>query len=153
MYKPLVIETLGVAGKPYAMRAMRLPKNGSAINSDEDLVKMLIKRGDSHAKCLRGIVVWAEVQMQGGFMLEWDTYRIGREVLSTSSSMHNELKDLMGAELAEQKQRDLVNKVYIQDFMVSYQTLRKMWVEEENTNTQTGKYCATGLNLFLTSIQ
>lgn len=129
MYKELKIKTLEVAGKKHAMRAMRLPKNGTPTNKDTDLAKILIKRGNSHAKCIRGIIVWVEIEMQAGFMIELDTYRIGREVLSTSSSMHNELKDLSGAALAGQKQKDLENKVYIQCFMISYQTLRKIWIE------------------------
>jgi len=128
-YKPLTIKTLNIAGKKEAFKAMRLPIDGNPFNPDEVLVADLIRRGDSHAKCVRGVIVWAEMSFQAGWMIELDTYRHGREVLSTSSSMHNELKHLGGADLASKKQRDLVNKYYTQICTFSYQALRRIWIE------------------------
>jgi len=129
MYRPLEIETLEIAGFGPTFEAMRLPIKGKAIHSDKELAKKLIRRGDSHAKCIRGITVWAKMSFQVGWMIELDTYRIGREVLSTSSSMHNELKELSGVDLIEQKQNDLPDKVYTQICTFSYQTLRRIWKE------------------------
>ena len=127
-YKPLRIELLEVHGVESALKAMRLPKSGKILN-DSSLSSKLIKAGGSHAKFSRGIIYWLKYDMQGGFFLELDTYRHGREVLSTSSSMHNELKNLSGPELAEQKQADLPDKVYTQIATYSAQCLRKIYIE------------------------
>lgn len=127
-YKPLEIKLLDHAGLEISQKAMRLPKQG-IVKTDLKLSQQLIKAGSSHAKFSRGIVYWIEYNMQVGFFLELDTYRIGREVLSTSSTMHQELKDLSGIELAEQKQLDLVDKVYTQIAMFSFQCILKIYQE------------------------
>lgn len=128
MYKPLKIELLEQAGTSPSLKAMRLPKTGKIL-SDKKLANKLIKQGSSHAKFTRGIVFYIKVYMQIGFMLELDTYRHGREVLSTSSTMHNELRSLSGEALAEAKQAGLESKVYTQIAMYSAQCLRKIWIE------------------------
>lgn len=127
-YKPLKIQLLNYSGANESLKAMRLPKAG-IVNSDYKLSRKLIKEGTSQAKFSRGTIYWLEYDMQAGFFLELDTYREGREVLSTSSSMHNELKHLSGEELAEQKQIDLVDKVYTQIATYSAQVLRKIYIE------------------------
>lgn len=127
-YKPLKIELLEVGGITPSLEAMRLPKKGK-VQSDRKLAKQLIRGGSSHAKFSRGVVFWVKAEFQVGFMIELDTYRHGREVLSTSSSMHNELRVLEGVELAEQKQRDLPEKQYTQIATYSAQCLRKIYVE------------------------
>lgn len=129
MYRPLKIKTLEVAGIEVALRAMRLPMEGRKQKTDDEkLSKTLIKRGTDHAKFTRGIIVWADMHFQIGWMIELDTYRIGREVLSTSSSMHTDLRELSGVELIEQKQKDLPNKYYHQICTFSYQTLRSIYI-------------------------
>lgn len=60
-------------------------------------------------------------------MLEFETYRYGVECLSTSSTMHGELKCLRGPELAAQKQAGLPEKVYVRRLKISYQALRRMY--------------------------
>jgi len=134
-YIPLKLElTEPVAGIPSAMRAMRLPKDQTAKKqTDHELSSNLIKGGPDHAKCMRGIVAYVELKGQAGWLIEYMTYRIGLrelrdevECLSSSSSMHNELAELRGVELAEQKQIDLVDKVYTRIDMISYQTMR--WI-------------------------
>jgi hypothetical protein len=130
-YKPLKIKLLEHAGIVPSQKAMRLPKKGT-IKTNLELSQQLIKAGSSPAKFSRGIVYWIEYDMQVDFMLELDTYRIGREVLSTSSTMHNELKDLEGSELADQKQLGLVDKVYTQIAMYSFQCLLKIYNERQH---------------------
>jgi len=144
LYKKLKIEMTEMAGVRSSLRAMRFPKDNSKGDStfclnvvtigkkDKALAKRLIKAGNEHAKFVRGIDVWIELYFQAGFMIELETYRIGIDTLSTSSSMHNELKNLIGVELAEQKQKDLSTKVYHRISKVSYQTLRKMYKERRN---------------------
>jgi len=138
MHKPLKINKYEVKGILWAMRAMRLPKKskgdswepgylGNPGPKDLKLASNLVKSGDDHAKAMRGIVVWMEIKMQVGFMIEFETYRHGVECLSTSSSMHSELKNLKGEVLAEQKQADLPEKVYTRVLTISYQALRHMY--------------------------
>jgi len=129
LYKALKIETLEVGGITPTLQAMRLPMEGRKQKTeDEQLAKVLIKRGTDHAKFSRGAIVWVDMHFQIGWMVELDTYRIGREVLSTSSSMHNELREMSGEELASQKQKDLPNKYYHQICYFSYPTLRAIYI-------------------------
>jgi hypothetical protein len=134
MYKPIEIKLLSYYGLSESLKAMRLPmQGGRSIKKDDiSLAKSLIKAGGSHAKFSRGIIFYIEITMQAGFMIELDTYRIGREVLSTTSSMHNELRYMNGLDLAEQKQADLIDKQYTQIMMISAQTLRKIYHERKN---------------------
>lgn len=135
-YKPLEIVDFEVVGFRWAMRAMRLPKKSVGDTPhrlfmigprDLHLASNLVKAGNDHAKAMRGIIVYAEINLQVGFMIEFETYRHGVECLSTSSSMHCELASLKGEELAEQKQADLPDKQYTRILTVSYQALRAMY--------------------------
>jgi hypothetical protein len=129
-YKPLEIKTLEVGGINPSLEAMRLPMLGRKTKStDDELASKLIRRGTSHAKFQRGVEVWLKATFQIGWLVELETYRIGLDTLSTSSTMHNELRDLVGEELAEEKQLGLVDKQYVRISKVSYQTLRKIYIE------------------------
>jgi len=121
---------MAVYGFNESMEALRLPtgSRSAGFNKDIKLINKLILAGDDHAKAIRGIVVWAKVRMQTGFMIELDTYRMGVECLSTSSSMHQELRGLKGEALAEKKQADLVEKVYTRISTYSYQALRNIYI-------------------------
>ena len=143
MYKPIEIEALELGGILPAMQAMRLPKRAESDSWDEvdesytpktflgeedaRLSGKLIRAGDDHAKALRGIIVWLKVKMQVGFMVEFETYRHGVECLSTSSTMHTDLKAMAGVELAEMKQIGLKDLVYTRILTISYQALRSMY--------------------------
>lgn len=141
-YIPLKVELLSVHGVLESMTAMRLPK-GTESDSDDSLqyglgrsdarlAALLVKAGDSHAKAIRGIIAYIRVEMQIGWMIHLDTYNVGVQVLSTSSTMHNELRDLSGAELAEEKQRGAGEKVYIRIFTANYQALRRMYLQRRH---------------------
>lgn len=135
MYKPLTIRTLEVAGAQHALGAMRNPHlshDRATPEGDLALAAKLIRAGDEHAKALRGIVVWFEVDMQVGFMLEFDTYRIGIDCLSTSSTMHLDLRASKGVELAKVKQANLPNVYYHRTMLASYQTLRRMYLQRRD---------------------
>jgi hypothetical protein len=126
------------------MEAMRLPKgtesdtrwlipikphvfNAFPGPRDSNLAGRLIRAGSDHAKALRGVIVWLRMEMQTGWMIEYETYRMGVECLSTSSTMHGELKGMRGPELAEAKQAGLEDLVYTRIVTVSYQALRAMY--------------------------
>lgn len=134
MYNPLKVTLMNVYGVGESLLAMRLPKrslgdsnSGQIGPKDERLAGALIKGGDDHAKAMRGIIAYVHIEMQIGWMIEFETYRHGVECLSTSSSMHGELAQLTGVELARQKQADLPGKVYIRIVTISYQALRRMY--------------------------
>ena len=132
MYKPLNVVTLEVVGMAHALRAMRNPRmshNKSSTESDIKLASKLILAGDEHAKAIRGIIAYIELDCQIGWFVEWATYRIGVDVLSTSSTMVIDLLGKKGKELAELKQEGLSNVVYHQTAMVSYQTLRRIYFQ------------------------
>jgi len=138
-YQPLEIHHRKVRGFQMSLEAMRLPKetegdsikdyDGSLILGPQDskLARSLIKAGDDHAKFSRGIICWMKISCQAGFLIEFETYRHGVECLSTTSSMHGELKGLSGPPLADQKQKDLSEKVYTRILHASYQALRSMY--------------------------
>lgn len=135
-YMPLEITGYEVVGIRWAMLAMRLPKKSAGDSPlwensigprDLHLASNLVKAGPDHAKAVRGINVYAQLKLQVGWMIEFETYRHGVECLSTSSAMHGELSQLRGEELAEQKQADLPCKQYTRILTMSYQALRSMY--------------------------
>lgn len=134
MYIPLQVEMICMAGMGPSLEAMRLPLGSQSTSFEADiaLASKLIKAGDDHAKAMRGIIVYVKIQMQVGFMIEFETYRAGVECLSTSSAMHIDLKHLKGAELAEKKQADLPMKYYTRIATISYQALRNMYMARRN---------------------
>lgn len=107
------IKTIEIAGMVAVMNALRLPYGKEArsdvsfmsayckedaefksrsdcfLNSqDIALLSALVKRGDEHAKVIRGLVVYAEIEAPRFFWEEECTYRIGAETLSSGSTMH-----------------------------------------------------------------
>lgn len=99
---------------------------------DMHLLSTLVKRGDEHAKVLRGVVVYAEISAPIWFYRELETYRVGRERLSSESTMHIDCKGLSGEEL--EKAKDAIPMGHIQKTidMFSYQTLRRIYYQRRN---------------------
>ena len=95
-------------------------------DKDLTLMQTLVKRGDEHAKVVRGIMVWARIKAPVYFTRELETYRAGRERLSSSSTMHQECQGLSGEELQRAKAELPMGTE--QDFVdvYSYQTLRRI---------------------------
>ncbi len=131
MYIPLKIELLEVVGVDHSLRAMRLPysqEDRKPFQGNMNRAGKLIRKGDDHAKCIRGVWAYLRFEMQAGWMIQLDTYRVGVQTLSTSSTMHGALRGLRGAELAEAKQAGLADHVYTRIAMFSYQALRNMYL-------------------------
>ena len=105
------IKTIEIAGFASAFQALRLPfkkecrsishtkmdynyaeiaTTSSVFIDPKDLTLMstLTKRGDEHAKVVRGIMVYAEINAPLAFWSEADTYRVGTDRLSSESTMH-----------------------------------------------------------------
>lgn len=155
----MIIRLLDVAGLQPALRAMRLPHesiNDSKLTpiltppnwesvlgeGDRKLALKLIRGGDEHGKFSRGILAWFEIEMPIYFMLEFDTYRIGIDCLSSSSSMHNECKGLYGGNLQAKKAKLGGGYTYIRVFVASYQALRRMYFQRKNHRLlEWGEFC------------
>lgn len=155
------IETIEIAGLAGALTALRLPF-GKEVRSciktcqnilqptdeenckwysdqlisfdDKDLTLMqtLVKRGDEHAKVIRGIIVYAKVTAPVFFWCEEETYRAGHERLASESTMHIDCRGLGGAELQEAKASIPMGKELTKVDMFSYQCLRNIVKQRHN---------------------
>ena len=156
------IETIEVAGLAGALEALRLPYGGecrsiitidqleitkdhgeqyddvktsgliSVHTGDIKLINTLVKRGDEHAKILRGIVVWCKISAPRYWWQEADTYRIGCERLSSSSTMHIEGKGMDTDSLVTLKENLKEDIMQHRVWMYSYQTLRRIFIQRKN---------------------
>lgn len=103
-----------------------------AHNKDIALLQKLIRRGDEHAKVLRGVVVWCEINAPRYWHIEMDTYRIGCERLSSNSTMHQQGRGLDEDMLVEMKENLTEGTMQKRIWMFSYQTLRRIYYQRKN---------------------
>ena len=109
---------------------------------DFKLLSTLVKRGDEHAKVLRGVVVWAKINAPRYFWQEMDRYRIGCECLSSESTMHIQGKGLKEDDLVEMKENLKEGTMQKRVWMFSYQTLRRIYIQRHNHRLpQWRKFC------------
>lgn len=109
---------------------------------DKELIKALVKRGDEHAKVLRGVMVWCEINAPRYWWVEMDTYRVGAERLSSESTMHIEGKGLSENELIELKEHLEEGHMQKRVWMFSYQTLRRIYFQRKDHRLpQWKKFC------------
>lgn len=99
---------------------------------DKKLIKALIKNGDEHAKVLRGIVVYLEINAPRYWWVEFDTYRIGREQLASESTMHMQGKGMSEEQLLWMKSHLTEGTMQKRVQMLSYQTLRRIYLQRHN---------------------
>lgn len=151
----LEIRTLEIAGLRSVLEALRLPfgkdcrsfttfehtSNGNRhdfhsycdINEkDMKLMSTLVKRGDEHSKCLRGLIVYAEISAPRFWWVEADTYRIGSERLSSESTIHIQGKGLSTEELVKMKSELKEGTIQKRIQYFSYQTLRRIYFQRRN---------------------
>ena len=153
------IKTIEMAGFNAAFQALRLPFGKECrsecdfygtINEDYELpcfqsetkcfidekdlrlMSTLIKRGDEHAKTVRGIIVYAEIDAPRFWWQEMDTYRVGTDRLSSESTMHIQGKGLTTDELVKMKSELKEGTMQKRTQMFSYQCLRRMWFQRHN---------------------
>ena len=151
------IKTLEIAGMASVLQALRLPfgkecrskcdaqfsidKSGMIAHSettsavspkDLTLLSTLIKRGDEHSKCVRGLIVYAQIEAPIWFYRELETYKVGRERLSCESTMHIECKGLSGEELERAKDEIPMGHIQKTVDLFSYQTLRRIYIQRRN---------------------
>ena len=149
------IKTLEIAGFASAVQALRLPfgkecrslctttqkfeddetkdeqyyENCSIVDfekKDLKLMQTLVKRGDEHAKVVRGLIAYAEIEAPVYWWCELETYRAGHERLSSESTMHVDCKGLSGEELVKAKSEIPMGKVLKKIDFFSYQCLRNI---------------------------
>lgn len=151
------IKTLEIAGMASVLQALRLPfgldcrsecktnyytfpkdekvdsiefntrSECSIHEKDLKLLSTLIRRGDEHAKSIRGLIVYAEINAPRYWWAEADTYRIGTERLSSSSTMHIQGKGLTTEELVKMKESLTEGTMQKRIQYFSYQTLRRIY--------------------------
>lgn len=101
-----------------------------AINpKDLQLISTLIKRGDEHAKVLRGIIVWTKITAPIYWWWDLETYVIGHQRLMSGSTMNAECKNLTGEELQKVKGEIPFGREITKVDYFSYQTLRRIYFQ------------------------
>ncbi len=109
---------------------------------DRTLLSTLIRRGDEHAKVLRGVMVWCEINAPRYWWQEMATYRIGTECLSSESTMHVEGRGLDEDSLVELKEHIEEGHMQKRIYIFSYQTLRRIYFQRRNHRLpQWRKFC------------
>lgn len=99
---------------------------------DIQLLQKLILAGDEHAKVMRGIVVWAELNLPRYIWQELDTYSIGVLPLCSESTMHCEAKGLSDEELEKFKANLKEGHIQKRIRAFTYQTLRRIYFQRRN---------------------
>ena len=158
--KDFSIESLEIAGVRSALEALRLPfgkecrseavneyvgwvnepeiinfNSSSHINihpKDMLLMSTLVKRGDEHAKVVRGIIAYAKITAPVYWWSEMETYRAGHERLSSESTMHIDARGLSGNKLVEVKKNIPMGKMLTKVDFFSYQCLRNIVKQRHN---------------------
>jgi hypothetical protein len=154
----LDVKTIEVAGFLSAVEALRLPfgkecrsqtiyddawvedivpnfqSDVRVFFDEKDLTLMstLIKRGDEHAKVLRGIIAYAEINAPRFWWVEMDTYRIGSERLSSESTMHIQGRGMSTEELVKMKSELTEGTMQKRIQYFSYQALRRIYQQRRN---------------------
>ena len=119
--------------KSWAGNTYEIPGNHIGVDfKDLTLMQTLVKRGDEHAKVVRGIMVWAKITAPVYWWCEEETYRMGHERLASESTMHIDCRGLSGKELQEAKAAIPMGKELTKVDMFSYQTLRRIVAQRHN---------------------
>lgn len=158
-----------------AMKAVRLSFNSerkknldfieskyqSLYTEDYELVRNLIKKGDSHAKVMRMVTVWLDITAPRYWWAEMDTYKIGTVTMS-ESTMHTIMKKELDSENFEggmdlatlnelnefiknrqfMKLKKKLPESFLQRRVVctNYQTLRHIYFDRRNHKLPEWKY-------------
>lgn len=123
----IIMDEEGVIENPYIGYSTKVDFD----DKDLHLMSVLIKRGDEHAKCVRGLIAYAEIEAPVYWWCEMETYRAGHERLSSASTMHVDCKGLSGDALVKAKSEIPMGKVLKKVDFFSYQCLRNI-VKQRN---------------------
>ncbi len=121
--------------------------------NDVDLAKNLILSGDSHAKALRMVQVWLDIQAPRYWWAEFDTYKIGVTEMSESTTHtilsrpldSSDFEGGMVSEILEYLNDHIIRKDFMaikatlpESFLqrrivnINYQTLRHIYFDRRN---------------------
>jgi hypothetical protein len=155
----LKINTIEIAGIASALYALRLPfgkdcrsnvwtdfnyadddgllfafteTKSTICDKDLTLMSTLVRRGDEHAKAIRGIIAYAEIEAPRFWWVEMDTYRIGSERLSSESTMHIQGRGMSTEELVKMKSELTEGTMQKRVQYFSYQALRRIYQQRRN---------------------
>lgn len=149
------LKVIEIAGFVPALKALRLPYKLSCRSTtdiygehgndhftttetvhidekDKNLLSTLVRRGDEHAKVLRGVQVWLEINAPRYWWQEFATYRVGCDTLASESTMHSECRAMSEEELIEAKANISEGLMQRRIVMLSYQTLRRIWIQRHD---------------------
>lgn len=99
---------------------------------DISLLQALVKRGPEHAKCIRGINVYAKITAPIYWWCEMETYTVGHYRLASESTMHIDCKGLKEDELVKAKSEIPMGKELTKIDMFNYQNLRNIIKQRKN---------------------
>ena len=99
---------------------------------DLHLMSVLVKRGDEHAKVVRGIMVYAEINAPRYMWQEIDTYVVGMIPLSSESTMHIQGRGMSEEELLKMKNDLPEGTMQKRVRAYSYQCLRRIYYQRRN---------------------
>ena len=113
---------------------LRFTSNAHIVIEPKDITLMqtLVKRGDEHAKAIRGVVAYAQTTAPIYWWRELETYRAGHERLSSESTMHIDCRGLSGEELQRAKAEIPMGHSCTCMDMFSYQCLRNIIKQRHN---------------------
>ena len=126
------IDSILAKNTPYHLNEIHIQSDCIFNDKDLKLLSTLVKRGNEHAKVMRGIMVWAEIEAPIYFYRELETYRIGRERLASESTMHIQCQGLSGEELEKAKEEMLMGTMQKTVDMYSYQCLRNIYFQRKD---------------------
>lgn len=99
---------------------------------DITLLSTLVKRGDEHAKVLRGVIVYTKITAPIYWWWDLETYRIGHERLMSGSTMNKECKGLTGEALQKAKGEISFGREITKVDYFSYQALRRIYFQRKS---------------------
>lgn len=99
---------------------------------DLSLLQTLVKRGDEHAKVLRGVIVYTKITAPIYWWWDLETYRIGHERLMSGSTMNKECKGLTGEALQKAKGEISFGREITKVDYFSYQALRRIYFQRKS---------------------
>ena len=106
--------------------------NLNISKKDVTLLSTLVKKGPEHAKCIRGINVYAKITAPIYWWCEMETYTVGHYRLASESTMHVDCKGLKEDELVRAKSEIPMGKELTKIDMFNYQNLRNIYFQRRN---------------------
>lgn len=105
---------------------VRMVESSLVNPKDLTLMQTLVKRGDEHAKVMRGVIAWTKITAPVYWWCELETYIAGHQRLASESTMHIDCRGLVGEALQEAKGAIPMGKILTKVDFFSYQCLRNI---------------------------